>query len=480
MLVRRWITLLSCLAAFAAVGGPAAAGPLRFVSGFYPQPYEPNATEPTSLVVNGWFPFPCGTVTDTVVVGDTLALTLRPASGCADSSLAWSHTFRLGLLPAGPYPLTLRVTCVTPESTVVGEQSFALEVRETPAPPPPPPPQEPPSWLLRCLSGWSTEPSPPNDSASTTLWLHGWFPYPCGEVVANQIDPAHLEITLRRGAPCGDDTTTWRKAFTLGTLPEGLHQLTLNFVVEDDPADSLAPARQATFGFWVLGDSTGPPPPPPPPPPPAGTLRYVFSGFTLDPVHPTPGQPVALEVSGWFPYACGAVTDTTIVGDTLALTLRPALGCPDSSSTWSHRFHLGTLAAGNHALRLRATVIKGDSTLVGEAVLTVEVRSDWSDPPPPPPPPDSLLSPGHPNPFAEATEFSVRMDREARTTVQIYDVTGRLVTTVFDGPLATGVWQFRWNGKRADGVDAASGIYFCRVAYENRVLSRRLVMLQRR
>ena len=59
----------------------------------------------------------------------------------------------------------------------------------------------------------------------------------------------------------------------------------------------------------------------------------------------------------------------------------------------------------------------------------------------------------------------------------IFDVNGRRVATLFRGTLAVGNREFRWNGRRDDGSRAAIGVYFSRVAFSHRVVTRRLVML---
>jgi flagellar hook assembly protein FlgD len=52
------------------------------------------------------------------------------------------------------------------------------------------------------------------------------------------------------------------------------------------------------------------------------------------------------------------------------------------------------------------------------------------------------------------------------------------VKTVYRGALA-GPQTFTWDGTRDGGARAAIGIYFSRVAFSNRVVTRKLVMLPR-
>jgi hypothetical protein len=47
--------------------------------------------------------------------------------------------------------------------------------------------------------------------------------------------------------------------------------------------------------------------------------------------------------------------------------------------------------------------------------------------------------------------------------VQVFDVRGRLVTTLADRDLGPGSYDFRWDGRNSDGNRVSSGIYFRRV-----------------
>jgi hypothetical protein len=54
------------------------------------------------------------------------------------------------------------------------------------------------------------------------------------------------------------------------------------------------------------------------------------------------------------------------------------------------------------------------------------------------------------------------LTRPSRTSVDIFDVSGRLVRTLVDQALPAGNHQLHWDGRNARGRDVASGVYFCR------------------
>lgn len=59
--------------------------------------------------------------------------------------------------------------------------------------------------------------------------------------------------------------------------------------------------------------------------------------------------------------------------------------------------------------------------------------------------------------------MSVRMDRDASVTVDVYDASGRRVKRVFSGGARMGLLNFRWAGSNEGGDQTAAGVYFVRV-----------------
>jgi flagellar hook assembly protein FlgD len=48
-------------------------------------------------------------------------------------------------------------------------------------------------------------------------------------------------------------------------------------------------------------------------------------------------------------------------------------------------------------------------------------------------------------------------------TLQMFDVSGRLVKTLVNGPKSPGNYQATWNGRADNGRALVNGIYFCRL-----------------
>ncbi len=73
-----------------------------------------------------------------------------------------------------------------------------------------------------------------------------------------------------------------------------------------------------------------------------------------------------------------------------------------------------------------------------------------------------LLS-NYPNPFNPETRVQFTVQKSGPVTVQVYDLNGRWVTTLFQGTATAGANETVWNGLDARGRVAPSGIYFLRM-----------------
>jgi hypothetical protein len=136
----------------------------------------------------------------------------------------------------------------------------------------------------------------------------------------------------------------------------------------------------------------------------------------------------------------------------LHLTLRPGQSPGGSVTAVEGEF------SGRDGVKLEVDLGRPSQRLSGPARLT--------------------LSEARPNPSSGETSFSLTLDRSATVEVGVYDVTGRLVASLYRGRLGAGTREFAWNGLSAGVIQAASGVYFYRAASEGRTVSRRMVLLR--
>ena len=65
----------------------------------------------------------------------------------------------------------------------------------------------------------------------------------------------------------------------------------------------------------------------------------------------------------------------------------------------------------------------------------------------------------YPNPFNATTVIDFNLIQAQSVTLDIYDIKGRLVRRLWDGPLSAGAHHVRWDGFDERGVSVATGIY---------------------
>jgi len=73
---------------------------------------------------------------------------------------------------------------------------------------------------------------------------------------------------------------------------------------------------------------------------------------------------------------------------------------------------------------------------------------------------DYKLYQNYPNPFNPSTVIQFNLPERTNVTINIYDIQGRYVTTVFSGELQSGTHKVKWNGLNNRGQKVSSGIYF--------------------
>jgi len=83
------------------------------------------------------------------------------------------------------------------------------------------------------------------------------------------------------------------------------------------------------------------------------------------------------------------------------------------------------------------------------------------------------LLPAYPNPFNARAVISWKLPESADVTVDVVNLTGRVVATLSQGYNDAGVYSYTWN---ADGL--ASGIYVVRMKAQNKFLHQKLVLLK--
>jgi hypothetical protein len=81
-----------------------------------------------------------------------------------------------------------------------------------------------------------------------------------------------------------------------------------------------------------------------------------------------------------------------------------------------------------------------------------------------------------PNPARTRLHIAYALPRQTRVTLKLYDIAGKLVTTLANGEQKPGYYNLTWNRQDAKGRSCACGIYFCTMQAENQRFSRKVVL----
>jgi hypothetical protein len=127
---------------------------------------------------------------------------------------------------------------------------------------------------------------------------------------------------------------------------------------------------------------------------------------------------------------------------------------------------ISDLSGSDVTYRLEALYTDGSSTVLAEQDVTV-------------PRAELALHQNYPNPFNPGTVLSFTLPKRAAVTLDIYDVTGRLVCRLIESEeLEAGPREVFWDGVNDAGRSVSSGVYYCRLTAGKTTVTRKLVLMR--
>ncbi len=93
-------------------------------------------------------------------------------------------------------------------------------------------------------------------------------------------------------------------------------------------------------------------------------------------------------------------------------------------------------------------------------------------------PMDYNLYQNFPNPFNPVTRIHYDVPVESQINIEIYDLLGRRVKTLFNNTRTPGRYSIIWNGKDKFGKSVSAGVYFYQLQTTNYVQTRKMVLLK--
>ncbi|MBT4686373.1 MAG: T9SS type A sorting domain-containing protein [Candidatus Marinimicrobia bacterium] len=88
------------------------------------------------------------------------------------------------------------------------------------------------------------------------------------------------------------------------------------------------------------------------------------------------------------------------------------------------------------------------------------------------------INQNYPNPFNNTTTIQFEMDITSKTMIQIFNILGEKVVTIHNDIIQPGSHIIHWSGKDQSGVNVPSGLYFYRIQSNNRVLTKKMMLLK--
>ncbi len=167
---------------------------------------------------------------------------------------------------------------------------------------------------------------------------------------------------------------------------------------------------------------------------PAGTGRFMQAWFTIDPA--TPDTLITIDTASF----------AGLQGTFLVLT------SVDGNRQVDPIYHAGT--------------------------VQVSVGTDVDDTDGSQLPRYFALSQNYPNPFNPTTVIEFALPRASDVRIELFDITGRLVRTLADGPMAAGTYSVTFDGRSSSGNQLATGVYFYRLQADSFVATKKMLLMK--
>jgi hypothetical protein len=109
-----------------------------------------------------------------------------------------------------------------------------------------------------------------------------------------------------------------------------------------------------------------------------------------------------------------------------------------------------------------------DPSLVGDSTVSI-----WPDDSEDITPGEFLMLSSYPNPFNATTTLQYNLLQSSGVTIEIYNIVGQRVATLFEGILQAGEHTLTW-----DALGFPSGVYFARLEAGEHSKSMKMVLLK--
>lgn len=200
-------------------------------------------------------------------------------------------------------------------------------------------------------------------------------------------------------------------------------------------------------------------------------------------------QPMVVENSISLGVYVWAVSSSSLVGDSLLLHYQAFSGSPflqvRAAATGTQNLYVAVVPAGsdssfprgyfsardNAGRSRRFPYNAPDSLLVFRQYIVTEIPGGAI-------PDEFVLNVNYPNPFNAGTTMTFDAPASEYVELQVYDLLGRRVKTVFRGNSIRGRNVYSWNGTDESGKSVSTGVYFSHLKTSRRTLTQKMLFLK--
>mgnify|MGYP000425903929 CR=1 FL=1 len=93
-------------------------------------------------------------------------------------------------------------------------------------------------------------------------------------------------------------------------------------------------------------------------------------------------------------------------------------------------------------------------------------------------PNDYILKQNFPNPFNPTTNIEFSIPQSGHVSLEVFNLLGQKINTIFSGVLGAGAHTFSWNGTDDSGKPVPSGAYFYRLSAGDFVQAKEMMLLK--
>jgi hypothetical protein len=89
-----------------------------------------------------------------------------------------------------------------------------------------------------------------------------------------------------------------------------------------------------------------------------------------------------------------------------------------------------------------------------------------------------IVEQNYPNPFNPETNIHLTLANPGHLIVEIFDIAGRKINTLFNEIHSAGEYFGTWNGKNINGKNVASGVYIYQIRFADQIVAKKMMLIR--